>query len=62
MNEKTCLNCNRNADLVPLISLEYRGQAYAICPQCFPILIHKPQALADKLPGSEGLFPANHDH
>jgi hypothetical protein len=62
MPDKTCLNCNRAADLIPLISLEYRGETYAICPQCFPTLIHKPQALAGKLPGSENLAPADHAH
>lgn len=58
MTENTCLNCNRSADLTPLVSLEYRGQTYFICPECFPILIHKPQTLAGKLPGSENLSPA----
>lgn len=61
MTEKTCLNCNRSANLVPLLAVEFQGQHYAICPQCLPTLIHKPQALADKLPGSESLLPASHD-
>ncbi len=62
MTEKTCLNCNRNSDLIPLLSLEFQGKAYSICPQCLPTLIHKPQALAGKLPGSESLSPAQHEH
>jgi len=62
MTEKTCLNCNRASDLIPLLSLEFQGKAYAICPQCLPTLIHKPQALAEKLPGSENLSPAQHEH
>lgn len=62
MTEKTCLNCNRTADLIPLISLDYHGETYAICPQCFPILIHKPQNLAGKLPGIENIAPVDHEH
>ncbi|GAB4485278.1 MAG: hypothetical protein OHK0031_09350 [Anaerolineales bacterium] len=58
MNEKTCFNCGRNAQEIPLLTLEFRGEQRAICPQCLPILIHKPQTLAEKLPGAETLRPA----
>lgn len=52
-----CVNCERPVEQVPLIAvLTSEGQAY-ICPQCLPVLIHKPQQLADKLRGAETLTP-----
>lgn len=62
MTEKTCLNCGRDANAIPLLNLEYRGETYYLCPQCLPVLIHKPQNLAGKLPGIENIAPANHEH
>ncbi len=62
MSEKTCLNCGRTSQEIPLLALEYRGENYALCPQCMPVLIHKPHILADKLPGAEHFDPANHQH
>jgi hypothetical protein len=50
MTEKTCLNCNRTAELIPLISLEYRGVSYAIC-RSVPCPDPQTQNLAGKLPG-----------
>jgi len=35
----------------PLLILRFQGGQLHICPQCLPILIHKPYQLADKLPG-----------
>lgn len=61
MSEKTCLNCGRSAAEIPLLTLDYRGQQYALCPQCLPILIHKPQTLAEKLPGAENLKPVSQE-
>ena len=51
-DKERCLYCERDADQVPLLALHYRGQALWICPQHLPILIHKPQQLADMLPGA----------
>ena len=62
MTEKTCLNCGRSSDQAPLMSLDFRGETYYLCPQCLPVMIHKPQNLVGKLPGAETLIPANHDH
>ena len=59
-NEKVCLNCNRTDEKVPLISFFYRGTEKYICPQCLPVMIHKTQQLADKLPGVEITPPADH--
>lgn len=59
-NPKQCVNCERTLDQVPLIPVEHRdGQAY-ICPQCLPVLIHKPQMLIGKLAGAEHL--GGHQH
>ena len=55
-----CLVCERTDQEVPLIQLQYRDNAYWICPEHFPILIHKPETLIGKLPGAEQL--AAHDH
>lgn len=45
-NQERCLNCNRSSDQVPLLRLQYLKHDYWICPQCLPILIHKPVRLA----------------
>lgn len=62
MTEKICLNCGRSSDQAPLMTLDFRGETYYLCPQCLPVMIHKPQNLVGKLPGAETLLPANHDH
>ena len=56
----TCLNCGRAEHQAPLIHLTFNEETIHICPQCLPILIHKPQQLADKLPGMEISPPAAH--
>lgn len=60
MDEKTCLACERGPDEVPLLTLEYRGRTLWICPQHLPVLIHDPARLVGRLPGAEGLAPAEH--
>jgi hypothetical protein len=45
---------------VPLLTLEFQGRKFSICPQHLPMLIHDPQALVGKLPGAEGMQPADH--
>ncbi len=62
MDNKTCINCERDSQIIPLIQFEYQGKALAICPQCLPVLIHKTQQLADKLPGLANVPPAPHSH
>lgn len=56
-----CLNCGKNSQEVPLLSLDYKGGVYSICPSCLPTLIHKPQNLAGKLPQAEELKPGSTD-
>jgi hypothetical protein len=57
-----CVNCHRPETEIPLVNLRYNGRPEWICSQCFPILIHEPQALAGKLAGAEKFKPAAHHH
>ncbi|MEI7987496.1 MAG: hypothetical protein WCI88_00535 [Chloroflexota bacterium] len=59
-NEAKCIVCEGTSQEVPLIALEYKDQRYYICPQHFPILIHKPESLIGKLPGAEKLIAQEH--
>ena len=62
-NEEKCLYCERDASQVPLLALHYGRQNLWICPQHLPILIHKPEQLADKLPGATFMIdPDSHHH
>jgi hypothetical protein len=63
INNEFCLACEQNSDETPLIAVRYRGEALWICPQHLPILIHKPEQLAHKLPGMQNAAPpAAHEH
>jgi hypothetical protein len=55
-----CVACERTAEAVPLLALAYHSGTFHICPQHLPMLIHDPHALVGKLPGAEGLRPADH--
>jgi hypothetical protein len=57
-----CIHCERDSHEVPLVALRFQNSEAWICPQHLPILIHKPQVLAGKLPGVENLAPEEHDH
>ena len=59
-NQNHCIYCERTNDAVPLISIEFKGQALKICSQHLPILIHNPSELIDKLPGAEDLNASDH--
>lgn len=63
-NIARCLVCEQTSNVVPLITAQYQGGEFWICPQHLPILIHKPAQLAGKLPGAENLEDAagHHDH
>jgi hypothetical protein len=50
MSTSTCINCGSSEMERPLIALKFQQKELNICPQCLPILIHKPYELADKLP------------
>jgi hypothetical protein len=57
--DKKCVACERTDDSIPLLSFDFKGNQYWICPQHVPILIHKPEQLTGKLPGAEDLDPAD---
>lgn len=52
-----CLACGRGADVVPLITLAYRGGSHWICPQHLPVLIHDPTRLVDNCPAPKTCNP-----
>jgi hypothetical protein len=56
------VNCERSEKEIPLISMAYRETTYFICPQCLPVLIHKPQTLAGKLPDADKFPQVDHEH
>jgi hypothetical protein len=58
--QNQCLVCDQSSQEIPLLALEYQGVQYWICPQHFPILIHKPHLLVGKLPGAEKLTAHEH--
>jgi hypothetical protein len=55
-----CVACDRTSAQVPLLQLDYRDGKFWICPQHLPMLIHDPRTLVGKLPGAEGMTPADH--
>jgi len=53
-----CIYCGQSDQTAPLYQFIYKDKEYWICAQHFPILIHNPGLLADKLPGLELLEPS----
>ena len=63
MPNPACLNGGASEMDRPLLSLRFQGKEVNICPECMPILIHRPQKLQEKLPGIKPWNgPADHDH
>ena len=60
ISQPTCVACGRGADLVPLLTIEFRGRQARICTEHLPILIHDPGRLAGRLEGAETLNPSEH--
>ena len=56
---KTCLNCEKTEEEIPLLDLHYQSGKLFICPRCLPQLIHKPANLVGALPGAENIQPAD---
>jgi len=50
-NEPACLHCQQSSQQVPLITLQYDGKSYWICPTHLPVLIHKPHLVQELFPG-----------
>lgn len=63
MTEHTehCLNCKRTSEQIPLLPLKYTGHDHWICPQCLPILIHKPEKIV-AVAGEWTKNPTEHEH
>ncbi|HBY09598.1 MAG TPA: hypothetical protein DEH22_18100 [Chloroflexi bacterium] len=59
-NLAKCVYCERDSYEVPLVAMRYQDKEAWICPQHLPIVIHKPQLLAGKLPGVENLVSEGH--
>jgi len=59
MKKASCLLCERDSDVTPLLTLEYRRSTIRICPQHLPVLIHDPGRLVGILPGAEELRPSD---
>jgi hypothetical protein len=59
---KTCLNCQKSEEEIPLVTLQYQGKQVYICSQCFPTLIHSPAKLAGKIKDAEKIQPGSHEH
>ncbi|MFA6540961.1 MAG: hypothetical protein WCT99_05100 [Bacteroidota bacterium] len=59
-NKQQCLACEQTQEHVPLMTIVFQNNTFYICPQHLPVLIHNPQLLAGKLPGAEGMSPADH--
>ena len=59
---EVCLSCNASEQEKPLLVIKYQKNQIHICPQCLPVLIHKPANLAAKLPGAEKFGDAEHHH
>jgi hypothetical protein len=57
----TCIHCEKDQSLVPLVVIKYKGGDFWICTEHFPILIHRPHDLTGKLPDAENIKPGEHD-
>jgi hypothetical protein len=62
MEIPSCLNCGESEQEKPLLTMKFQGGEIYICPQCLPVLIHKPASLVDKLPGAEKFGPPTNHH
>jgi hypothetical protein len=60
MDTPNCIFCQRTAEAVPLIALQYRGGDFRICTQHLPILVHDPTQLVGLIEGAENLQPSEH--
>jgi hypothetical protein len=60
MARQTCIFCERGSDVIPLLTLEYKGSAFRICSQHLPVLIHDPSQLIGLLPDADRLEPSEH--
>ena len=62
MSNAICLNCGASEMDRPLLTLRFQEKEVYICPECMPVMIHKPQQLVEKLPEMKPWGQQNHDH
>lgn len=55
-----CVRCKKTDQEVPLLPMWFQSEEIHICPQCLPVLIHKPAELKGELPGVEKIDPPKH--
>jgi hypothetical protein len=60
-DKKICIHCGRDNSQVPLLVFRYQDSKFRICTEHLPVLLHKPQELAGKLPDAENLHGVDHD-
>ena len=48
-NIHSCLVCGKTEKELPLIDIRYNGKTANLCSQCIPVMIHKPEMMAQKL-------------
>jgi hypothetical protein len=58
----SCINCEKSQAETPLLRFTFQGDDLYICSSCLPILIHKPDRLADRLAGAERIEASQHSH
>ncbi len=54
-----CISCEREENIVPLVSITYSQTPTWICTQCLPTLIHNPDKLQDKFENIKANTPSS---
>ena len=58
-----CINCEKQEDVAPLVSITFATKPAWICTQCLPTLIHNPDKLQSKFENMKIDNPAKpHTH
>ena len=58
-----CINCEKQEDVAPLVSITFATKPAWICTQCLPTLIHNPGQLQSKFENMNIDTPAKpHTH
>ncbi len=53
-----CINCEREENILPLVSITFAQNPAWICTQCLPTLIHNPDKLQSKFENMKVEDPA----
>ena len=57
-----CISCGKSEAETPILYLRFKGEEAAICSSCIPVLVHRPETLADRLIGADKIEPSSHKH